>query len=223
MDHLDTAAQRVASRTQGDAQASTALSEYRDKQATAAERLMDTAAMLFNANGIRATGIDTILAEAGVARMTLYRHYSSKEGLIRAVLKRESASWLSCLNQELGSFEGAAEEKLDAYFNLLERWFKQPDFKGCSFINAVAEAPIEGDFVKPIAATHRKANVTFIAQLFCGSGLSDVEMFAEQVVMLADGATVTAMVTDNLGVLGAARIAARALLGLQLRKISEPV
>ena len=179
---------------------------------TAAERLMHTAAALFNANGIRATGIESILAEAGVARMTLYRNYGNKDGLVRSVLQRESAEWLAWLERELGGMQGSPQQRLCGYFDLLERWFAQPDFRGCSFINAVAEAPLEGDCVKPIAAAHRQANVAFLVRLLDGSDLPDVTGLAEQIVMLADGATVGAMITGNAQLLRSARAAASAMM-----------
>jgi len=179
---------------------------------TATERLMDTAAALFNANGIRATGIDSILAKAGVARMTLYRNYGNKDGLVRSVLQRESAAWLALLDQELGGMRGTADERLCAYFDLLERWFAQPDFRGCSFINAVAEAPLEGDCVKPIAAAHRQASVAFLVRLLDDAGLPDLESLADQIVMLADGATVGAMITGDISLLRRARAAALAVV-----------
>ena len=179
---------------------------------SAAERLMHTAAALFNANGIRATGIESILAEAGVARMTLYRNYGNKDGLVRSVLQRESAEWLAWLERELGGMQGSPQERLCGYFDLMERWFAQPDFRGCSFINAVAEAPLEGDCVKPIAAAHRQANVAFLVRLLDGSNLPDVTGLAEQIVMLADGATVGAMITGNARLLRSARAAALAMM-----------
>jgi AcrR family transcriptional regulator len=179
---------------------------------TPSERLMDTAAALFNAHGIRATGIDSILAKAGVARMTLYRNYGNKDGLVRSVLQRESAAWLEWLDRELGCMQGTAHDRLCAYFDLLERWFAQPDFRGCSFINSVAEAPLEGDCVKPIAAAHRQASVAFLVRLLADAGVPDLADFAEQIVMLADGATVGAMITGDIGLLRRARAAALALM-----------
>src|ERR1700682_444897 len=66
-----------------------------------AMRLVLTATRLFNDNSIHATGIDRIIAEAGVARRTLYNHFGSKEGLIRAVMQRESEAWFEWLDSEM--------------------------------------------------------------------------------------------------------------------------
>src|SRR6266850_1522845 len=122
-----------------------------------AMRLVLTATRLFNENSIHATGIDRIIAEAGVARRTLYNQFGSKEGLIRAVMQRESKAWFEWLDSELPRVdEHDPRRRIVAFFALLGKWFSRSDFKGCSFINAVGEHPLD-NCVRPIAKAPRQA------------------------------------------------------------------
>jgi AcrR family transcriptional regulator len=177
-----------------------------------AMRLVLTATRLFNENSIHATGIDRIIAEAGVARRTLYNQFGSKEGLIRAVMQRESKAWFEWLDSELPRVdEHDPRKRIAAFFALLGRWFSRSDFKGCSFINAVGEHPLD-NCVRPIAKAHRQANFEYIRRLLEGSKISDLDKLADQIAILADGATVTAMVTGNHAMADTAASAAFALI-----------
>lgn len=178
-------------------------------------RLVLVAARLFNEDGIHATGINRIIAEADVARMTLYNHFGSKEGLIRAVMDRESKAWFEWLDSELVRVEDkGAETRIAAFFALLGQWFSRSDFKGCSFINAVGEHPLD-NCVRPIARAHRQANFEYIRRLIEDSGAKDLDRVANQIAILADGATVTAMVTGNPRMADDAAAAAMALLNIR--------
>src|SRR5437899_12234891 len=101
--------------------------------ATARERIDRRAYELFSRHGIRAVGIDTVVALAGVAKMTLYRHYSSKEDLALAFLRRReelwTRSWLQRQAQRRGQTPG---EQLLAIFDVFDRWFRRSDFEGCA-------------------------------------------------------------------------------------------
>ena len=168
------------------------------------ERLVDTATVMFNRFGIHATGIDRILAEAGVARMMLYNHFGSKDGLVREVLLRESRLWFERLDRRLATAPATRREKVAAYFDTLRSWFSEPDFKGCAFINAVGESSIRNDCVTPIAKTHRDANVAYVRGLL-GSDDPVSEALAETIVTIANGVTVDVMVTGDLAILDRAR------------------
>jgi AcrR family transcriptional regulator len=177
-----------------------------------AMRLVLTATRLFNENSIHATGIDRIIAEAGVARRTLYNQFGSKEGLIRAVMRRESEAWFEWLDSELARIdERDPRKRIVGFFALLGKWFSRSDFKGCSFINAVGEHPLD-NCVRPIAKAHRQANFEYIRQLLDGSKISNLDKLADQIAILADGATVTAMVTGNHAMAETAASAALALM-----------
>jgi AcrR family transcriptional regulator len=177
-----------------------------------AMRLVLTATRLFNENSIHATGIDRIIAEAGVARRTLYNHFGSKEGLIRAVMQRESEAWFEWLDSELARIdEHDPRNRIVGFFALLGKWFSRSDFKGCSFINAVGEHPLD-NCVRPIAKAHRQANFEYIRRLLAGSKISNLDKLADQIAILADGATVTAMVTGNHTMAETAASAALALM-----------
>ncbi len=177
-----------------------------------AMRLVLTATRLFNENSIHATGIDRIIAEAGVARRTLYNHFGSKEGLIRAVMQRESEAWFEWLDSELARIdEHDPRNRIVGFFALLGKWFSRSDFKGCSFINAVGEHPLD-NCVRPIAKAHRQANFEYIRRLLEGSKISNLDKLADQIAILADGATVTAMVTGNHTMAETAASAALALM-----------
>jgi len=183
-----------------------------------ATRLVLTATRLFNENSIHSTGIDQIIAEAGVARRTLYNQFGSKEGLIRAVMQRESNAWFEWLDSELAlSDVRDPRQRIIRFFALLGNWFSRSDFKGCSFINAVGEHPLD-NCVRPIAKAHRQANFEYIRGLLNGSKVSNLDKVADQIAILADGATVTAMVTGNHTTAETAAHAALAVMDVAERR-----
>ena len=108
---------------------------------------------------------------------------------------------------------------------MLGTWFARDDFKGCSFINAVGEHDRDDDCVGPVAKAHRKATFDYIKRLLEGSAVIDRDQLADQLTMLADGATVTAMVTRSAGVAASAADAAVALLDAasSFRRVSKHI
>src|SRR5260370_28193853 len=129
-----------------------------------AMRLVLTAARLFNERGIHATGIDRIIAEAGVARMTFYKHFGSKEGLVRAVMEQESKAWFEWLDAELGRPQ-EPRQRIRAFFALLGKWFSRSDFKGCCFINDIGEHDRIANSLHPHSIVHRQATHVLIHSL----------------------------------------------------------
>ena len=132
------------------------MSKSRTRHSDARQRIVETAERLFYAEGIRAVGIDRIIAEAEVAKMTLYNHFPSKDDLILAVLEfRET--------QVDGMFAKAIERhlrkemnKLEAFFAALKDWFKSPGFRGCSFINARVELADPSHPASKFSACHKE-------------------------------------------------------------------
>lgn len=86
-----------------------------------------------------AVGIDTIIAEAGVAKMSLYRHFGSKDGLVAAYLAHRNAYWQQLFAERLLTPQLPARDKLLLYFDLIGAWIECADFHGCAYINAEAE------------------------------------------------------------------------------------
>lgn len=109
--------------------------------ASARERVLAAAYELFSRRGIRAVGTDEVIARAGVARATLYRHFATKNDLVLAVLQRREELWTYGLIEEQSRLRGATpEEQLLAIFDVMDEWFRQGDrYEGCSFINVLLE------------------------------------------------------------------------------------
>lgn len=101
------------------------------------ERILATAARLFYAQGVRATGIDQIIGEAGVAKATLYYHFPAKTDLVREYLKRRHAAWMAEFTKNLTA---TRRRGLTGLADALGRWFAAGDFNGCAFINVTAES-----------------------------------------------------------------------------------
>lgn len=161
--------------------------------------LVETALKLFYSGGFNATGIDKILAESGVAKMTLYKHFRSKDELILAVLHRRDEQFRNWL---MGEMEKAAPDprgRLLAMFDALEAWFEGRAFRGqgfygCAFINAAGEF---GDHAHPAhraAAEHKRRIVAYLERLCAEAGASDPARLAEQLALLKEGAIATAQV-----------------------------
>ena len=174
-------------------------------------RLMDAATRLFCRNGINATGIDAIVAEAGTAKTTLYKIFKSKSELVEAVLEAEGKVWR---NWFIASIEAAKTPrgKLDSIFPVLKKWFGEQGYYGCVFINAVGEHPKDETRLRALTMNHKAFVLGHIAGLARAAGAARPEALAHQIGLLMDGAFVAAMVTRDPGVADAAGMAAQALL-----------
>src|SRR5215469_14180772 len=112
----------------------------RTRETSAArQRILETAARLFYEEGIRAVGIDRIIAEAKVAKMSLYKHFASKDELVAAVLKYREESALEFFRSAMERHGKRAKKPLRAFFAALKDWFESPGFRGCAFQNAAIE------------------------------------------------------------------------------------
>src|SRR4051812_42891031 len=105
----------------------------------ARQRILETADRLFYQEGIRAVGIDRIIAEAGVAKMSLYKHFPSKDDLILAVLKHREEGVLGFFRSAIARHGKKAKSPLRAFFAALKDFFESTGFRGCPFQNAAVE------------------------------------------------------------------------------------
>lgn len=174
---------------------------------TKRDHLIDTALQLFSRDGFQRTGIDRILAESGVAKMTLYNHFKSKDELILAALRRRDETFRNWFMREVESCGGAPRECLLATFDVLEEWFRDRNYGGCLFINATAEFGSQTDAIRGSCAEHKKLVLDYLTELSTKAGASDPEELAFSLNLLAEGAIVTAQV---LGMPEAAQRARRA-------------
>src|SRR3954453_7478241 len=146
---------------------------------TMKERILATADKLFYLQGIRAIGVDTIAAEIGISKRTLYNHFPSKDALIAAYLERRFV-------QPKPSSKPPAEQIL-ATFDSLERRFAAKDFRGCPFVNAVAELGSEDKAVRKIAIAFKESRRLWFRDLLLQLDVSDAEALATQLAVLVDG------------------------------------
>lgn len=178
------------------------------------DHILEVAANLFYHDGIRSTGIDTVIARAGIAKATLYRHFPGKEDLIVAYLRsrheRVMQGFEEVLNQRLGS----AEARVDAIFELLEEKGNSETFRGCAFLMAVSEFADAPRIVK-VAQEHKLA-VRDIFRRALATEVSDSEAVAEQLGLVYDGALAAIMIQKRAHPAVVGRAIARSLLGSHL-------
>jgi AcrR family transcriptional regulator len=168
------------------------------------DRILETADRLFYLQGIRAVGVDTIAAEIGISKRTLYNHFPSKDALIAAYLERRFVvprpSDKSPVEQILGTFDS------------LERRFAAKDFRGCPFVNAVAELGGEGRTVRKIAIAFKESRRLWFRDLLVQVGAADAEGLATQLALLVDGSIAQDLVRNDPAMARAAKQAASVLL-----------
>ena len=176
------------------------------------DHLLDTALELFSERGYRATGIDAILAKAGVAKMTLYNHFKSKEEMILAALRRCDQSTRTYLAEAVAAGGPTPQDRLLAVFDGLERWFADPSFNGCLFIKAAADYPDARDPIHALAAEHKRLVRSLLEGLAREAGAGDPVVLAEQLQLLIDGAIVQAQICGGCEAAVQAKQAASALI-----------
>jgi len=176
--------------------------------------LMATAWRLFYRDGYRVVGIDTILAEAGVAKMTLYNHFPSKEDLIVAVLEKRDLEIRAGLLAAVEASGRSPTRRLLGVFDWLDGWFASDDFKGCAFIRALSEYPEPDHPIHRTAWRHKQAVIAMLAELAAAAGAKNPAGLAETLSLLIDGAIIATHATGSTVPSSAARAAATNLLKL---------
>lgn len=160
-------------------------------------RLLSAAERLICARGVAGTGIEAILAEAEVAKATLYRLFGSKEALVEAVLDRHSRGWSAWFAARLAETPGPAEERLLAGFDILAEWFRSPGFRGCPILNAIGEGPAAGDAPRRVAAAHKARLSPVLLGLAREAGVPDPQALVDAFILLMDGAIVVALASGS--------------------------
>ena len=176
------------------------------------DQLIESALKLFYRQGFHATGIDAIIAESGVARMTLYKHFKSKDELILAVLRHRDERfrhWFSNAVERRATMPGA---RLLAVFDALEEWFGQPDFTGCMFINASAEFADPAHPIHKTAAAHKILMRRYLSGLARDAGAPTPEALGNSLALLVEGAIVMRHVGGDQAAAAQGRAAALVLI-----------
>jgi AcrR family transcriptional regulator len=176
----------------------------------ARERLLDTADRLFYTEGVHAVGIDRVLAESGVAKGSLYYNFGGKDDLVRSYLHERHAKWAARIDAGLAAAATPAD-KILAIFDALADLFAQPDFRGCAFINAAARATA-GSAAELATRDFRTWLHGLFGALVTEAGYRDADKLTAQLVILYDGANISAQLDSNPAAAAAARDAAVALL-----------
>lgn len=161
------------------------------------DHLVDVALTLFLSEGFHATGIDRILKEAGVAKMTLYNHFKSKEELVLATLERRDENFRQWLFETAEARTAPGKERLLGLFDSLSEWFAQPDFRGCMFINAAAEYLNQEDLPHKCARNHKMLIRDYMREQCHAAKAPDPNALADQLMLLMEGAIVMAHVCNR--------------------------
>ena len=151
------------------------------------DKVFQTAARLFYQHGYRAIGVDTIAAESGIGKMTLYRHYPSEDDLIVAYLKDSNDVFWNNFEQ-ITKDAPSPREKLLAFFQGLQDYVKTPVCYGCPFLNVATEYP-ETDYPgHQVALEHKQSVRVRFRQLAKEAGATKPEELSDQLFLLMDGA-----------------------------------
>ncbi|PDP87427.1 TetR family transcriptional regulator [Glycomyces fuscus] len=155
----------------------------------ARDRLVEAAGELFYAEGIRAVGVERLLAASGVGRASFYRHFSSKDELVVAMLRGYGERWCRWLEEEVEARGGSPL----AVFDALADSFEDPGFRGCASINAMVEAADPRSPAHRVAAESKRAVTDYVDGLLERAGQERHAELAEQFMILMDGAIITAV------------------------------
>ena len=180
--------------------------------AGARQRIIAAASELFYQNGIRATGIATIISHAGVARATFFHHFPAKSDLVIAWLQQPASRWFDRMRAELDATTESSTSRLLSFFDLLGEWFAQEDFRGCAFQNAAAETPEADHALRHATHDYTLEIQDYLRQNASDAGLPNPARIAEELHLLAQGAIATAVATRSPEAARVARAAAKRIV-----------
>lgn len=194
------------------------MSRTRTKSSDARQRIVETAERLFYAEGVRAVGIDRIIADAEVAKMSLYNHFASKDELILAVLQYREEKFDALFQKWMERHIEAGMDKLEAFFAALKNWFESPGFRGCMFINSHAELADAKHEGSKFSAQHKQRFHEMLKRIITQSSGAKAEKMAPAIALLVEGAIVSAVMEQSSKPADVAKDAALALVGKSKKK-----
>jgi len=181
----------------------------------ARERILQTAAELFYRDGYGAVGVDTVIAQAGVAKTTLYRHFPSKDELIVAYLKRANERFWAWFEEAIAGHEDPRAQ-LGALFDAVAKLAASPQCLGCTFQGAASEFPSHDHPGHRAARAHKQAVLERLRELAARAGAHDPEQLARELLLVMDGAFAAARMFGRRSPASVAPAAAAALLDAHL-------
>jgi len=162
------------------------------------ERTMLAAYELFSRGGTRTVGVDAVVAKASVAKMTLYRHFPSKEDLVLAFLERREQLWThEWLGAEVLRRESDPAARLLAIFDVFGEWFHTDQFEGCTFIQVLLEHTDPANPVRVATVANLENIRAFLRGLAADAGIADTDCFARQWHILMKGSIISALEGDT--------------------------
>ncbi len=193
------------------------------KRAQKREHLIEVATELFNRLGYHASGVDRVIAEAGIAKTTLYRHFKSKDELIVTVLRRIDAQYRDDMRQAVDTLAREPKLKLLATFDFLEDWFKDKTFYGCPFMSAASEYNVRSSPVFQETILHKRLMIAYFEELARAAGLNEPTRVAEEINLLHEGATAVAQINGDPATARKAKaVAARLIDGTSVDHSAPP-
>jgi AcrR family transcriptional regulator len=177
----------------------------------ARDRILETATRLFYARGLRSVGVDTIIAESGVAKATFYKHFPAKDDLIAAYLEKVDRAWTGQLHAAAAAAGQEPADQLVGLFDALGSACRREGYRGCGFINAAAES-LPGTSAHARTITHKHQVRAWMEVLARDAGVAQPEQLARALSLLLDGALASGALDADPSVVDAARDTAALLV-----------
>ncbi len=177
----------------------------------ARQRVLDTAIRLFYAHGVRAVGVDRIIAESGVAKATFYKYFPAKDDLVVAYLDRVDAVWTEQLRCAATAAGDAPAEQLVGLFDALATACRRDGYRGCAFINSAGEAEA-GSAAHARILAHKQAVREWVRELAVGAGAVDPDELARALTLVLDGGLASGAIDGQPDAAAVAKRSARILV-----------
>lgn len=176
------------------------------------DEIVRRALQVFYRNGFNATGMDMLVAETGISKTSMYKHFRTKEDLILAVLRLRDEEFRNWLYRRMDALATTPRQQLTAMFDALAEWFEEAGYRGCMFIKASSEFQDAGHAIHKQCADHKRMLEDHVTALAEKAGMAEPSSLARQLLLLKEGAIVTAHLKHTANPARDAKLAAERLV-----------
>ena len=176
------------------------------------DELVRKALKTFYRDGFGATGMDKLVAETGVSKTSMYKHFRTKDDLILAVLRLRDENFRNWLTRRIEELAQSPRKRLLAMFDALDEWFAEDSYRSCMFIKASSEYQDPKNPIHAASAEHKRMLTSYVEGIAAKAGAKNPALLARQLMLLKEGAIVTAHLQGRAGVAKDAKQAATILL-----------